>query len=728
MPCSSALYASSYDPKYEAYKYYLKGVLALKGGLVEDAKKDYEKAASLDPDALAVQKDLIYLYWQAGNNEKAFKTADKIEAMDGNTPQTNIFLATFYLVANDAAKAKKYWEKTLELDPENETATVYLAAYHYSDNHLDESAQYWNKFLKQQPDSAAGYFQLAMVQEKLGKLEEALKSYDRVIELKPEAKEAYLSKARIYENTGDFESAIKVYEEYVNVFPDNLYVLMYLGKCYYETKNYGSAEEAFLKAKKGLPNDVTASYWLGLIYEKTGRLDKAAAEFEELSSKEGGSGVLARLGYYYSLLKKYEKAEKKLAKALENDPANTDLRYLYALNYLDWKKYDKAVDNLKKFIEAKPDFTDAYFFLGSAYEKAGNFEEAEKAFYKTLELDPNHARAMNYLGYMYADRNVKLDEAQKLLDKAVQLEPNNGAYLDSLGWLYYRQGRYEEAEKTLLAAIKSSSDPLIYEHLGDACVENSKIGDAWVAYALSYDMGFGANKDVRKKLLMVQEKLDKNDFYLKMLQRSENNYRRLPSFKTGYTASVGSALYKVKTYVPFSYARGNGVKIEIPGRFALGEAAVYIKNGNIEFSPKALEGQLPAEVCGILDFASVVFGGDFYSRFITAKVTRKGNKIIYSQPGGEELTLDADTALILKISKDGKEAEPVKYTEFFMSKLPSKIKASSKNPKFKGIFEANTFSLLNGNDFIRNSGEQSSVQQSPRRPADLNPAEKDEKK
>ncbi|MDR3113431.1 MAG: tetratricopeptide repeat protein, partial [Endomicrobium sp.] len=164
------VFASNYD----AYKAYIKGVLEFRAGLFEAAKKDYEKAASLDADALGVYKDLAYLYWQLGSREKAYSTADKIYQSDPKNVQTLIFLATFYLAANDSAQAKKYWEQILSIEPENETATVYLAAYYYSGNRLKESVEYWNKFLKQQPDSFSGYLQLGMAQEKLSLFDEAL--------------------------------------------------------------------------------------------------------------------------------------------------------------------------------------------------------------------------------------------------------------------------------------------------------------------------------------------------------------------------------------------------------------------------------------------------------------------------------------------------------------------------------------------------------------------------
>jgi hypothetical protein len=34
---------------------------------------------------------LAYLYWQSGNTEKAFQTADKINKFDGDNSQTTIF-------------------------------------------------------------------------------------------------------------------------------------------------------------------------------------------------------------------------------------------------------------------------------------------------------------------------------------------------------------------------------------------------------------------------------------------------------------------------------------------------------------------------------------------------------------------------------------------------------------------------------------------------------------
>jgi len=49
------------------------------------------------------------------------------------------------------------------------------------------------------------------------------------------------------------------------------------------------------------------------------------------------------------------------------------------------------------------------------------------------------------------------------------LRPYDGYIVDSVGWAYYKLGRYQDAVKTLQAAILLvPGDPTINDHLGDA--------------------------------------------------------------------------------------------------------------------------------------------------------------------------------------------------------------------------------------------------------------------
>ena len=56
-----------------------------------------------------------------------------------------------------------------------------------------------------------------------------------------------------------------------------------------------------------------------------------------------------------------------------------------------------------------------------------------------------------------------------MLEKARALRPYDGYIVDSVGWAYYQLGRYDDAAKTLEAAVLLvPGDPTINDHLGDA--------------------------------------------------------------------------------------------------------------------------------------------------------------------------------------------------------------------------------------------------------------------
>lgn len=83
------------------------------------------------------------------------------------------------------------------------------------------------------------------------------------------------------------------------------------------------------------------------------------------------------------------------------------------------KSYQDGVDHLQKAIAAYPEFYEAHLLLGTALLDAREWKKAETVFQRAVELKAGSAPAML-----------------------------------SLGEVYWRQKRYEEAEKTLLAGLK----------------------------------------------------------------------------------------------------------------------------------------------------------------------------------------------------------------------------------------------------------------------------------
>jgi tetratricopeptide (TPR) repeat protein len=76
-----------------------------------------------------------------------------------------------------------------------------------------------------------------------------------------------------------------------------------------------------------------------------------------------------------------------------------------------------------------------------------------------------------------------------MLQRAVNVQPTNGHYLDSLGWAYYKLGKYEEAERYLLDAVRYvSTSAVIKDHLGDLYQKLGKMALAKGAWQQALDL------------------------------------------------------------------------------------------------------------------------------------------------------------------------------------------------------------------------------------------------
>ena len=676
---------------YDGYKSYLKGLLLLKQGKPDVAISEFERTLAYDSNATSVYKDLALVQMQQGNINSALESAKKLQELEKDNVKTQMFLGSFYLSINELALAKQSWEKVLELEPENEMATVYLASYYYSDNKLKESIDYWTKFLEQQPESAEGYFQLGLTQEKLGMLDEALESYKKVTEIKMEAQEAFLARARIYENKKQYNLAIQEYKEYAKLFSGNIAILTYLGKCYFEEKKYAEAEEVVLKAKEISSDNVVLNYLLGMIYEKQGKIDEATEIFESIVKIEPTASNYTRLGYYYALKQDFKAAEKQFDKALEKEPLNSEILYLAGLNYIDSKKYNKAKEVLEQSVYLRPDLLDAKFYLALSYDKLKKFYRTEQLLKEIIEADPNNEKALNYLGYSYTEKVIHLDEAEQMLKKVVSLQPRVSAYLDSLGWLYYKKRNYELAEKYIFEAIKivpKSFDKDIYEHLGDISIELKKLSQAWLAYAVAYDLG---SKTAKKKLNLLdkkfaQEKNLQQEKFKVVAERAILNFHRIASLKAGYKLNIKIDKTTINSYMSVLFSRKNGMLFEFPPKLSFQGGKVFVNDEKIEFNPQVIKDNIPEEFASMFDFAKIILSKDFVNLIFSSEMSEKGKELICKN---DDYTIKIDSKVgMFKefIKKDSFSLKFNTYKTFNnISKIPSSATFVANKTNFKCI-------------------------------------------
>ena len=629
----------------EAYRSYIRGLLAARSGNIEQALSDYKRTTDMDKNAVYVYKDLALYLWQAGKSDEALGAAKKLKESYSDNLSILLFLGSFYLLAGEPALARDCWEKVLVIDPDNETAELYMAAFHASDNNPEKAITYWNKFIRQEPDSSQAYYQLGLSQEKLQEVEKAKESFQKSLSLSPVTPEAHLALAQIYEKEEKYMAAAQEYEKYLELAPENLTVMLYLGGYYYRLKNHDAAENVFLKAYRLNPSDITVCFWLGVIAEEKKDWDAAINYFEAIARKEKTPAVLYRLSYYYSSKKDYKSALKRLNEAVKLEPDNPVSYYMLGLTYFDLGKMSRAEANLLKAKSLKPGMEGVSFHLGMLYDQKGRFDKAAEEMESEIKANPNYAPALNYLGYSFAEKGIRLDEALDLIKRATEQEPDNASYIDSLGWLYFKKGDYEKAAQYLNLACEKLLDTTIFEHVGDLYAKQHKTLDAWNAYRKSLDLD-PRNKSALKKLWEMEKLVLPSTLQRKVLKRAVGNLLQVSSLKAGFRVSGSSAGVNLRFAGFFQYARPGLWRVDVLGNF-LAPQIVIIQNNGIKLYPEALRADISSRKMDIFERIRNYFGAGLLEEFDSDKTVseRRGNSYYY-RLGEKTMVIDSKNGTV----------------------------------------------------------------------------------
>jgi len=162
-----------------------------------------------------------------------------------------------------------------------------------------------------------------------------------------------------------------------------------------------------------------------------------------------------------------------LKKLVAADPNDSESWVALGDTYRASEKFTESVDayNHAEKIIGKPSRRDwpMFYARAMAKEKLKRLDESEADIQTALKLSPEQPELLNYLGYSWVDRGRNIPAALTMLEKARSLRPYDGYIVDSVGWAYYQLGRYDDAAKTLEAAVLLvPGDPTINDHLGDA--------------------------------------------------------------------------------------------------------------------------------------------------------------------------------------------------------------------------------------------------------------------
>jgi tetratricopeptide (TPR) repeat protein len=472
-----------------------------------DVLKDAIKA---NPNASGPLLQLAFIYAKyLRRTDQAIDYVNRAIALDPRNIEAYERLCEIALAAGDEKKAIQSLDRAAEIKNDDPVFWARLGKLYASivfkpdrPSKPDEIARVNGLFKKAANNAADNPAVLKDVGDYYAstqQVKEAIPLYLRLLELEPDDTNAREKLATGFVLTNQRDKAVEMLEAIIQEHPEKYQPYDLLA---------------------GLLDDAARAL------EREKKTDQARAAFAKAAANYEQSLTInpRRAGPYFHLaelllgpLKDNERAIKVLSEARQQFPQTPEIVYYLGIAQREAKHFQEAVATFEEALhEAEAEGAEIanarfYFDYGATAEQAGLYDKAADLFKKCIAIDPaNAADAYNYLAYMWVEHNTHLDEAEQMVKVALQAAPNNGAYIDTLGWLEFRQGKFDQALSDLLRAAQklTRDDPVVLEHIGDACAKLNKSAQALDAWQKALNL-VPQNKKLADKIDNAKTKMSK---------------------------------------------------------------------------------------------------------------------------------------------------------------------------------------------------------------------------
>jgi Flp pilus assembly protein TadD len=288
---------------------------------------------------------------------------------------------------------------------------------------------------------------------------------------------------------GRLEESVRLLEDHAAAHPSPPAIFVLLGQLYLQRQEYRSAKAQFEKAL--MLNFHSAPAHLGLA-TACARLGDAAgaarhrAEFERLNRQEDQAAragletmsdenvvppcvaqIMVIAGNVYFAHGQSERAEKRLLRAAELDPANTACRQMLAEIYSQFGRLEDAAQIVEQLRDLEPWNLAHRKNLGILQARMNRTDAAEATFREVCAIAPDKSLGYAGLAELFLRADVHLSEARELAAAAVRLEPTAWHYF-ILGAICEQEGDEAAARAALERAAALEPDNPRYKTFDEA--------------------------------------------------------------------------------------------------------------------------------------------------------------------------------------------------------------------------------------------------------------------
>ncbi|HEY7388253.1 MAG TPA: tetratricopeptide repeat protein [Bryobacteraceae bacterium] len=329
------------------------GIKALDEGRYNDAAQIFRQAIVSDSSDYSAHFNLALADSFLGNDDDGIQEYRKVLELKPGLYEAQLNLGILLLRQKRPAEAKPLLDAAAAQKPGEFRPRFYLAEAELANNSPAEALENYRAAAGLDPKSAAAQLGIAHSLAAQNKPDDAAPYFQKAAQLDPRYQTSLAELAAIYEKSGRKSEAIALYRQ----FPNDPAAQEHLGQLLLDTKQYSDAVPALEAAYTKAP---TAANRVGLAMA-------------------------------YLFTQQEDKALPLLDKSVADDPANFDLRIMYAHALRDKKQYRSAADQFTAALKLKPDAAHTWDELGGVLYLAEDYQPALGAFERAHQLGENTA-------------------------------------------------------------------------------------------------------------------------------------------------------------------------------------------------------------------------------------------------------------------------------------------------------------------------------------------------
>ncbi len=331
------------------------------------------------------------------------ESESQLRAAVGSSPgsfDANHKLGEFYLRARRDADAVPFLEDAGRINPTDDANQYDLVLAYEESGKLAEAGKHAHEALARR-QSADLYRLAGEVDEKLGDPLSAVHEFEQAAKLNPSEQNYFAWGSELLLHRAVWQ-AQEVFRKGVDAYPKSVRMQTAMGAALFAGARYDAAAVRLCEASDLDPADPSPYIFMGKIQmaapNSLGCIEPKLARFVQQQPANAEANYL----YAMSILKRQEQVPDKealrqaqdlLAKAVSLDPKCSEGYLQLGIIAASQKAFDSAIDFYKKAIAADPTLADAYYRLGVAYDRTAQPEKAREQFQVHDQMKQRQAEA-----------------------------------------------------------------------------------------------------------------------------------------------------------------------------------------------------------------------------------------------------------------------------------------------------------------------------------------------